>query len=145
MFAVITQLAAPTQTLRPFVARPRADAAAVRRAIQLARSFADAHGLPSDLADRLAIIVEEWTLNVVEHGAPPRGSRIILRLETALGGVRVAASDAGAPFDPRSIRFEGPNPERGGGAGLALILAWTRVASYRRSGGRNRVVLEIGS
>jgi len=83
-------------------------------------------------------------VNVVEHGAPPVGSRIMLRLERAGGGARLTASDAGAPFDPRTPLFEEPNIERGGGAGLALIRAWTRVRSYRRRGGRNHVILEIG-
>jgi serine/threonine-protein kinase RsbW len=141
---LIAQLPAPTQTLRPFVARPRADAAAARRAIGLARAFAREHRIQADLADRLAIVLEEWTVNVVEHGAPPVGSRIMLRLERAGGGARLTASDAGAPFDPRTPLFEEPNIERGGGAGLALIRAWTRVRSYRRRGGRNHVVLEIG-
>jgi anti-sigma regulatory factor (Ser/Thr protein kinase) len=124
-------------------ARPRADAGAARRAIRLARDFAQAHGLDAAFADRLAIVVEEWTLNAVEHGAPPSASRIMLRLERLGNGVRVTISDGGAPFDPRGARFEGPNPERGGGVGLALVMAWTHIASYRRRGGRNFVVLDL--
>jgi anti-sigma regulatory factor (Ser/Thr protein kinase) len=88
-------------------------------------------------------VVEEWVGNVVEHGAVAPGSRIELALEQGAGLVRLTLSDGGAPFDPRAASFEGPNLERGGGAGLALIAAWTRVADYRRRGGRNRLVLEM--
>lgn len=109
----------------------------------MARDFAAAHALSADLADRLAIVLEEWTLNVIEHGDPAPNSRIELKLERAGSTIRLTASDAGAAFDPREARFEGPNAERGGGAGLALVMAWTHVASVRRSGGRNRVVLEL--
>jgi anti-sigma regulatory factor (Ser/Thr protein kinase) len=115
----------------------------VLRALRLAWRFADQAGLGAEAGDRLAIVVEEWVSNVVEHGGPPTEGRIVLSLERSAGAVRVTASDAGAPFDPRLAAFEGPNAERGGGVGLALIQAWTKVASYRRSAGRNRVVLEI--
>lgn len=39
--------------------------------------------------------------------------------------------------------FEGPNLTRGGGAGLALIQTWRRIADYRRQRGRNRVVFDM--
>ncbi|HET6971176.1 MAG TPA: ATP-binding protein, partial [Phenylobacterium sp.] len=77
------------------------------------------------------------------HGACAPGSRIELGLERDGGLVRLTASDAGVAFDPRTAHFEGPNPERGGGAGLALIAAWCRVAAYRRRGGRNHLVFEM--
>lgn len=89
------------------------------------------------------IVVEEWVANVVEHGAPPGGSRIGLRLARGSGGVRITLTDAGRPFDPRQEAFKGPNLERGGGAGLELLRAWSRVAGYGRRAGRNRLVLEV--
>ncbi len=52
-------------------------------------------------------------------------------------------SDAGTYYDPREAVFEGPNLERGGGVGLELIRAWSRIVSYRRRAGRNRLVLEM--
>jgi anti-sigma regulatory factor (Ser/Thr protein kinase) len=89
------------------------------------------------------VVVEEWIANVVEHGGPQGGARIVLRLHLQGGLVCVAVSDAGRPFDPRGVAFERPNTERGGGAGLAMIASLCRIASYARRAGRNRLVLEL--
>lgn len=109
----------------------------------LARAFAERAAIGNEAADSLALIVEEWLHNVVEHGDAPAGARIVLRLRRTPGLLLLWVSDAGKPFDPRAAEFEGPNLERGGGAGLALIQAWCRIADYRRSGGRNRLVFEM--
>lgn len=116
---------------------------AVAHALRVARSFSDARDLPSTAADRLAVVVEEWVANVVEHGAAHPDSRIILRMTHRSDHVRLTVSDAGRPFDPREAVFAGPNAERGGGAGLELIRAWSRIVDYRRRAGRNRLVLVI--
>jgi serine/threonine-protein kinase RsbW len=115
----------------------------VGRAIGFARRFSETTGLPSDAADRLAIVVEEWVVNVLEHGQLKPGSRIGVTLGRGDGVVRLTFSDAGVPFDPRTAAFQGPNEERGGGVGLALIRAWSRIADYQRRAGRNRVTLEM--
>jgi serine/threonine-protein kinase RsbW len=115
----------------------------VGRALALARAFAERAALEAQAADSLAIIVEEWLSNVVEHGGAPASARIVLRLQHAPRQVKVVVTDAGRPFDPRTAVFQGPNPERGGGAGLALIQAWSRIADYSRRRGRNRLVLEM--
>ena len=109
----------------------------------MARAFARRAALAEPAADRLAIVVEEWIVNVVEHGAAPAGSRIGLRLEHDAGTVRLILSDAGRPFDPRTAAFAGPDLDRGGGVGLELVRAWVTVADYRRRAGRNRLVLEM--
>lgn len=116
---------------------------AVARALALARGFAERRQLSADVADRLAIIVEEWLMNVVEHGRAAPAGQIVLRLDQMGAKLRLSVSDPGVAFDPRLAVFDGPNADRGGGAGLALIAAWSRIASYRRSGGRNRLVLEL--
>ncbi|HEX7761143.1 MAG TPA: ATP-binding protein [Caulobacteraceae bacterium] len=121
----------------------RADAAAVSRASRLAHSFAARADLEPIAAGRLAVVVEEWVANVVEHGGPQDGARIVLRLRLIEGVVLLSVSDAGRPFDPRTSAFNGPNPERGGGAGLALIANLCRIAGYARRAGRNRLVLEM--
>ena len=110
---------------------------AVARAIAAARRFAG----EGEAADTLALVAEEWVANVVEHGAPPLRSRIVLRFERAGRTVRLLASDAGSAFDPRGAAA-GPNRERGGGAGLALIAAWCEL-DYRRRRGRNCVTLVV--
>jgi serine/threonine-protein kinase RsbW len=109
----------------------------------LARGFARHAGLDAPAADHLAVVVEEWIANVVEHGCAQAGTRITLRLRLAEAVVRVSVSDAGRPFDPRTAVFLMPNPDRGGGAGLALIASLCRIASYARRAGRNRLVLEL--
>ena len=113
------------------------------RAIGLARRFCDSADLPADIADRLAIVVEEWVVNVVEHGQLKPGSRIGVTLGREGSLLRLTFSDGGVPFDPRTIVFDGPNEQRGGGVGLALIQAWSRIADYRRRSGRNRLILEM--
>ena len=120
-----------------------ADAAAVSRALRLARGFAGRAALETAAAERLAVVVEEWVANVVEHGGPQPGGRIALRLSLGDGAVYLSISDAGRPFDPRTAVFEMPNTERGGGAGLALIASFCRVTGYARRAGRNRLRLEL--
>ena len=116
---------------------------AVRRALIVARAFAERAAITDEASAHLALIVEEWLTNVVEHGEAAAGARIVLQLKHASGLVRLTVTDAGRPFDPRAVAFEGPNLARGGGAGLALIRAWCRIADYRRAGGRNRVIFEM--
>jgi anti-sigma regulatory factor (Ser/Thr protein kinase) len=90
------------------------------------------------------LVVEEWIANLVEHGGPHRdGARIVLRLRRNGDLVSVSVSDEGRPFDPRTATFDGPNKERGGGAGLELIASLCRIVSYDRRAGRNRLVLEL--
>ena len=115
----------------------------VGRGLILARNFADRTALSPLATDHLALIVEEWLNNVIEHSGAPAGGRIALRLQHRPGLVRLTVTDAGKPFDPRTVFFEGPNLARGGGAGLALIQAWCRINDYRRARDRNRLVLEM--
>jgi serine/threonine-protein kinase RsbW len=118
---------------------------AVARAIAFTRAFAGTARLSPEGTDRLAVIVEEYVANIVEHGRAPAGSLMVLRLERAGQGVRLSVSDAGVAFDLRSAKDPGPNLERGGGAGIALIRGWSEIEDYRRRGGRNRLVLRSRS
>lgn len=138
----ITHLPAQPQAI-VVTARLPGDRAAVARALGVARRFCEGAAVGPDCADKLAVIVEEWVVNVVEHGAPRPGSRIALRLVREPACVRVVVTDAGTFFDPREAVFEGPNLDRGGGAGLELIRAWSSITDYARRAGRNRLVLEM--
>lgn len=113
------------------------------RGVKLARKFTDEAGLAPEAADRLALIVEEWLNNVIEHAGARSGTRIGVKIQGRVDLVRLIVSDAGTPFDPRMTAFQGPNLARGGGAGLALIRTWCRIVDYQRRRGRNRVVFEI--
>lgn len=115
----------------------------MRRGLATALLFAGDAEIGDEAADKLCIMVEEWLINVVEHGEAAQGARIVLRLERLDGLVRLTVTDAGQAFDPREEMFEGPNLERGGGVGLAMINAWSRITAYRRRAGRNRLVLEM--
>lgn len=119
------------------------DSSTVTSGLIFARRFADQIALTPKANDHLALIVEEWLNNVVEHSGATSSSRIVLRLQRRPGVVQLTATDAGKPFDPRKVTFDGPNLARGGGAGLALIQAWCRIADYRRRRGRNRLVFEM--
>jgi serine/threonine-protein kinase RsbW len=127
------------------VARLAPDAGAVARALVATRRFARAHQLPADAADPLAVIVEEWVANIVEHGHSRAGALIGFRLERVGPGVRMTFTDAGIAFDLREAEDKGSNPDRGGGAGIALIRAWAEIEAYSRRGGRNRLTLRSRS
>jgi anti-sigma regulatory factor (Ser/Thr protein kinase) len=135
---LIAQLLAQTESRRSTTVRLRAGPEAVARAITAARAFAG----EGEAADRLAIVAEEWVANVVEHGRPAQESLIVLRFGREGDALRLAVSDAGLAFDPTEAADDGPNLERGGGAGLALIRAWCEL-SYRRAGGRNQLELVL--
>ncbi|MGZ3377429.1 MAG: ATP-binding protein [Phenylobacterium sp.] len=124
-------------------ARLSMGAGAVARAIATARGFAEASGLSADSADRLVVVVEEWAANIVEHSGAPASSLIGLGLRKTGDGVRVIFTDAGVAFDPRTVDDEGPNLDRGGGAGIALIRSWCEIEDYRRRARRNRLTLRL--
>lgn len=118
---------------------------AVTRGLILARQFARSAALSPEAGDHLALILEEWLNNVIEHAGAPSNGRIIVRLNRVAGRILIVITDGGIAFDPRTVSFQGPNTVRGGGAGLALIQAWCRIADYRRLRGRNRVVFEMAT
>lgn len=117
-----------------------ADGTAVTVAVGSARRFAA--DLPVRVADRLAIIVEELMENLVEHAVQPPGAVIRLGLWVDAGRVWLTLVDQAAPFDPRHAAVM-PIPARGGGAGLALVRAWTRIDSYDRDADCNVLLLSI--
>jgi serine/threonine-protein kinase RsbW len=122
----------------------RSGPAAVAEALALARDYLRATAADEDMQARLSIIVEELVINLVEHGGAPEGDPIELRLEReADEGVRMTLIDGGTPFDPREATLSEVPPERGGGAGIALVLAWAEIVDYASAEGRNRLELVI--
>jgi serine/threonine-protein kinase RsbW len=117
-----------------------ADGTAVTVAVATTRQFA--LDLPTRVADRLAIIIEELVENLVEHAVQPPGAVIRLGIRVEAGRVWLTLVDEAAPFDPRSAAMM-PIPARGGGAGLALVRAWTRIEGYDREAGCNVLKLSM--
>ncbi len=124
------------------VVRLPARPGAVTRAIAAVRRYAEVHGLVDDAADRLVLVAEEWVINILDHSGAAPQSRIVLMLSRPDGRLRLIVSDAGRPFDPCAAEDAGPNLERGGGAGIALIRGWCEM-TYARRGGRNRLMLVL--
>lgn len=118
-----------------------ASRAATRIAVEAASDFARRCGLTRLYRDRLCVVVEELVTNVVSHGRAPGDSVITFAFEAAPGAVSISMSDAGAPFDPREPL--GPRTEREGGWGWPIIMAWCRIAAYRRADDRNHLELTM--
>lgn len=117
---------------------------AVRTAVALAGEFATAHCIADDPAARLAIVVEELVCNVMDYAALPADAVIGLRFERVPAGVTLTIADPGPPFDLREAPPPGDlPPERGGGAGLAMVRAWARIERYTRIDGINLLVLQL--
>lgn len=108
-----------------------------------ARSFAGDAGLAPATAARLAILVEELVANAREHGGVSDAERIELALGLEQGAAYLTLRDPGRPFDPRLHATGGPNPERGGGAGLELVRNWAEIVDYRRADGWNELRLRL--
>lgn len=115
---------------------------AVSEGLAAARAFVAAEEL-GDYGGVIAIIVEELLFNLVDHSDAPPGDPIVLILRRSPEGVRLVLESGGTPFDPREAQADRPVPDRGGGAGLALVRAWARIEASESSGGRNRLKLLI--
>lgn len=114
---------------------------AVADALVAVRAFAAAERL-GEAADVVALIVEELMFNILDHGDAPAGDPIEIRLARSPAGVQLDLISGGTPFDPRQAEQQ-PVPARGGGAGLALVRAWSRILSSDRIGERNHLRLLI--
>ena len=115
----------------------------VHQAVTLARAFCETRGLCPDSTARLAILVEELVINLFDHGGLGAGDIVAIWLVREGGAVRMLLIDPGQPFDPRSATKGAAIPERGGGAGLAFVHAWTEIVDYRTADGTNRLELLI--
>lgn len=117
-------------------------AAASLAALAAAEEFAHAAGLDARGGARLAVVVEELVSNAVRHGRADDAIEIGLAMAIVQGGVDLVLEDDGVAFDPTEPRaFNGPDPDTGGGVGLALVRAWADSLRYARESGRNRLEL----
>jgi len=117
---------------------------AVSAALALVAAFVAAAEIDEDPAAKLAVIVEELVGNIVEHGQVPEGGTIGLSLAMGERCASVVITDPGLFHDPRAWEDDDElPPERGGGAGIRLVLAWSKIVSYRRIGDCNELRLEV--
>lgn len=114
------------------------------RALDLLELFLEAQVIGDEARAQLAIIVEELVTNIVEHGQSRADQPVTLALERSASEIIVVLSDGGVAFDP-CVPVEPGNapPDRGGGAGLALVQKWAGTMSYERTKERNIVRLTI--
>ena len=122
----------------------KADNAAVSRALAVVGDFLAGANCGADAEAKLAIVVEELVANLIEHGNCPRDSEIELELTSLGADIGVTICDAGTAFDPRAFDSDAHvPPERGGGAGIALVKAWATITAYECGGGCNILRLVI--
>ncbi len=118
----------------------------VSHALDLLEGFCEGQAVDDDIRVRLAIIVEELVANIVEHSGSPADQPISLIFERSGAEITIILSDSGVAFDPcRHVPLGEPPPERGGGAGLALVQSWARSMSHSRADGRNTLKLVIAA
>jgi anti-sigma regulatory factor (Ser/Thr protein kinase) len=107
-------------------------------------AFAAAQALDATTKRRLAIIVEELLVNVIDHAMHDRDIALGLQLRHGQDGLVITIDDDSVAFDPRSVAPpELPNADHGGGVGLAIVKAWADIVSYDSEDGRNRLVLRL--
>jgi len=113
----------------------------VMAAIDAAGAFTEMAGLSPGMAARLTITVEELVANALEHGG---AGQVALELADHLDCIALTLLDNGIAFDPREAASPDlPDPETGGGVGLSLVKAWSRIERYTRDGGNNRLDLTL--
>ncbi len=122
---------------------------ALARIMEDARKFAADEIVDETLRSRFLIVVEEIVLNILLHGRADPESPISWRFSDREGIAEMQFEDSGIAFDPAKHAAIEPETAlsiedaREGGQGLPIIRAWCRITSYRRTGGRNCVTLEL--
>lgn len=114
---------------------------AVVDATSAARDFATGQGLAHDDVSRLCVITEELVANLYEHGGLAGTDAIGLSLVRTAAGITILLSDPGRPFDPQTATSNKQRHDRGGGAGINIVRAWTRFVDYVAEPGQNRLEL----
>ena len=117
----------------------------VKGALEMSRDFSARHGLHDEDVARLCIIVEEIFVNLHDHGGLDAGHLVTLTLRREPKGVRVVVIDPAPPFDPRWVTDLEPRPARGGGAGIAIVRAWTEFIDYSATTEGNRLELFLAT
>jgi anti-sigma regulatory factor (Ser/Thr protein kinase) len=132
----------------------RADTGDARRASTWLESAALARCVPRQQIVRLDHCLDEALANVITHGGPAAlASPVRLQLDVRRSrGTCTAAlcvADEGLAFDPSCSLLElGPRPATlaeamPGGLGLLMIRNFADDLTYRRSEGRNHLIISV--
>ena len=110
-------------------------------------AFVREHGIDTDEASRILILLEELLTNLMKYGYPDRAEPGQAEIVLALNGSRMEIEfiDDGCAFDP----FAGPPPNldeplearQVGGLGLHLLRSLTDEARYERRNDTNVIRL----
>ena len=109
-------------------------------------SFAESDGWPPDLLYRVELVLEEWGLNVMDHGHDDDTHEIDIALTTDDDQVTIEIVDGGRPFDPLN---DAPPPDltsavgerRVGGLGVHFMRTLMDEVLYNRESGKNHLKL----
>lgn len=127
-----------------FVASGQDPHSTILEALQFAREFFSESCLDERACVKAAIIVEELVSNCLHHGGAERDRSVWLLLDDLGEAVLIEIEDDGSAFDPTNVtNFTGPNPDTGGGVGLAIVRTWGEDITYSRNSGRNALRLKI--
>jgi len=127
-----------------FVASGRDPRSTILQALQFAREFLPESCLDDRARVKVAIIVEELVSNSLHYGGRANDLSLWLSLDDTGDAVVLEMEDDGAAFDPTcDAGFKGPDPETGGGIGLAIVRAWGEEIAYSRRSNRNHLQLTI--
>ena len=114
---------------------------AVSDAVEVAREFGAQQWLSEEEIARLCILVEEWVINLYDHGAVRPDQTIQIDLEAERDGLAVTIADPGIPFDPRNLPLGRIRTGGGAGAGIDLMKAWATLRDYEVGPDGNRLRL----
>lgn len=137
----------PPMSLAPrLTVRVAACPAGIADAAAALDRFRQEHDLGDRAAWPLPVALDEILSNIVRHGQPGSGARVIeLAVRLLDDGVEMSVSDDGPAFDPLGV----PEPDvaggieerRPGGLGVHLVRNLMEKTEYTRAAGRNRLVM----
>ena len=109
-------------------------------------SLAEQDHWPADLVFRVRLVLEEWNLNVMDHGHDDDTHEIDIELTSDTDEVTIEIIDGGKPFDPL---HDAPAPDltsavgerRVGGLGVHFMRELMDEVLYKRESGKNHLKL----
>ena len=114
----------------------------ILEALRFAREFLAQSCLGEGVRVKASVIIEELISNSLQYGGAHKDISLCLTLVEQNGALIVKLEDDGPAFDPSDdSNFCGPDPETGGGVGLAVVRNWANEMTYNRS--ENLNVLQL--